>query len=229
LHESRNELFKGLFPNGQLPVTTYEQTLSERFTADLNVSDYRPVYVVEKQQRVEILPIDVSIDKVDAIYGGNREKMLVVKYLPVFTLGTNLCKVLCVGSDENFAVVNKGVVDNAISDSSEKEGLIKQLIKKGNDWIEGIGILAVLSGIFYCLYKLFTIGISGFWDIFKMIGYAFAGVLLAAWCILWLALYLVGALFIFAPILIFILSLFYREKKEKVPNEKKGRKIMNLA
>ena len=231
LNEARDELIRKLFPEGRLYVGAFGQAVREEITSDLTVNDYRPIYAMDKNQQVEILPIDVSIDKLDALYGVNRAEMLIVKYLPVFTLGTNLCEVLCVGSDEQFWVVNRAEVNAAINPGKDQPFLKKYwvTIEEYGGLILSLGFLSCIG---YGVYKLFTVGFSSFgaffWAVCKAVFYVLGAVFMAVWVALWLGLYVLGFALIFGPVLMFLYCIFYRKSPQKVPNEKKGRKVMNL-
>ena len=223
LNTSDEKLKSYLFPKGELPVSLYGDALREADTKDLNVNDFKPIYAVSQSKKTEFLPINVSIEKLDAIYGINSEDLLVVKYLPVFILETNKCKFVCIGHNEKFHVVNQEEVDKAIKPNHQKwdKWAILYLI---GAFVACVGILLLIGGIIALVYTLFTSG--HFWSILlNIIGYG----LFAVWCAIWLGLYALAIIITFAPVVMFFICLLSRTPKEKVPNRRKGRKVLGLS
>jgi len=226
LHEEHNDIFQELFPGNRLVTSSYNQALREELVADMNTTDYRPLYIQEESERIEFLPIDVPIEKTDALYGVSSSEMLIVKYLPVFTLGTNLGKLVCTGTDEAIAVVNWKDFD--VHYVGQKESLGKRIVWRLGQLGVAAGFLTVLGAIGFGIYKVFTIGISSFGSflmgILKVIGFALFAIIVAIEA----GLLLAGLFAIVAPIPIFLFCLFYSEPKQKYPDRKKGRKVLRL-
>lgn len=233
LNNERSELVEKLFSkDNRISVSMLSQAIREEITSDLTVNDYRPVYTLDRKDQIEILPIDVSNGKIDALYNVNSEQMLIVKYLPVFILDTNLCQILCIGSDENYSIANRDEVLKAIN-PEKKQSVLKKCWRSIQDWGVMLFGLGVLLSLGYGVYKFFTVGFdsveSFFGTLFKIIFTALGAVFMVLWACLWLSLYVLGFALIFGPVYMFLYCIFYRENSGNSPNEKKGRKIMNLA
>lgn len=223
LNISDEKLNQYLFENGKLPVGRYGEAFSEADTKNLNMNDSKPIYAVSESEKIDFLPINVSLEKLDAMYDVNREEMLVVKYLPVFMLETNKCNFICVGANEKFHVVNQEEVNKAIKPIRQKWYKRLHLDLVGGA-LGCTGILILVGGIIALVYTLFTSG--HFWDILlKIIGYGF----LAVWCAIWLGLYILAFIITFAPVVMFLVCLLTRTPKEKVPNRRKGLKVLGLS
>jgi len=224
LNESHNSVFANLFHNKRLYANEYAVSINGSLEDNIKYEDYKPVY--NNNFKVEILPVDVSVEKVDALHGVNAQSMLIVKYLPFFVLETNLCNIECIGVDESFAVVNEKEVLKAIKDNFESNRLaeLRDYLK---DNAKTFVSLAIIGLVIYLVYSFFTMGISSIGHLLQVILGIIVIAFLCVWTVIWVGLYVIACYLVIAPVYHFLHCVFYREKTERVPNADKGRKIIN--
>lgn len=233
LNEANKEIYNALFYNGILKINNWENALPEEKIRNLLITDHRPIYTQTVDDRVEFLNIDVSMYKLDQLYHIDQNQSLIIKYLPVFILGTNLGDVVCIGVDENFVIVNEDEV-RAVICVPPKVSWLKKSKEKIKDAAGILLFLCVVAGIIYGIYYFFTVGLtfsSFFNGLFKIILWSGGAILLALWCLLWIALYIGGFILIFAPILCLIIafmSVVKENKARKAPNIQHGKKMLKL-
>lgn len=156
LNQSNKELYTGLFGEGSLGSEQLKQSLPENKFRNMVVADHKPIYNQITEDKIEFVKIDVSMDKQDYQYQVDQNESLVIKYIPVFIFETNLCNLLCIGSDDNFIVWNEEEIMHAIHKEPKKKFNLTDLIFLG----EAIVFLAVICAIVYGIYSFFTIGLS---------------------------------------------------------------------
>ena len=156
LNHSNRDVYMGLFSNGSFLVEQLQDSLPEDKFREMVVADYKPIYNQMAENEIEFLKIDVSMDKLDYQYQVDQKESLVVKYLPVFILETNLCKVVCIGSDEHFIVWNEKDVLQSIHIDIRKKFKFVTLFS----WLEKIGALGLVGAIVYGIYTFFTMGLN---------------------------------------------------------------------
>lgn len=224
LNESHSELHSSLFHNNQLYVKEFNNILSEELFQPMNVLDFKPRYTHYAKDVVEFLPVNVSLDKIDALYGVDKNEMLTIKYIPLFTLKTTLCNFTCVGTGNNFYICDQENILKAIT-LKKKKSTISTIIGYARNFGRILGILACVALVGWVIYQYYTGNVGdSFWSIlFNTIGFAF----IAIWSVIWIGLYIIGFLLIISPLL--LLTFFIKNSSIKVhPSMKKGRKLLNL-
>ena len=231
LNQSNKDVYIGLFSQGPIDIGKLRESLPEEKFREMVVADYKPIYQQMSENEIEFLKIDVSMDKLDHQYQVDQHESLVVKYLPVFILETNLCKMVCIGFDEHFVVWNEREVLQAIQIDVRKT---KFKLATLFSWIQVIGTFGVIAVAVYGIYRFCTMGLN--FEIFiKLLLKGLFLAFLAVWCAIWIGLYIAGFLLIFSPLLLFVYSfieicyLSRNNKYPKGPNLRKGIMIMKLT
>lgn len=183
--------------------------IQQRLFQDLKTTDYNPLYIKAKKERVEFIPIDESIDKIDALYNANKDDMLIIKYLPLSVTQSNMGQIIAIG-DTNPVVINEYSIKEGLEICRNNVGENKR--KRFAPMRSIIGLICI-AGLIAAVYKIFTTGITPggvFSTVFSIIGI----LLFALWSVIWIGLYVIGAFLIFVPPIYFIWNMF----KFKMPD-----------
>lgn len=202
-----------------------KSSFMEKDFTDLKTFDFKPLYVQKKEDKINFLPIDVSLDRIDALYDQQKSNILIIKYLPLTVIPTNVGEMVALGHKE-LKIINKPTILNKIKDLKKENEEKKYNVRS---IIGGVIFLIILGGIVSAIYKILTMGITtdGFMTfIFNAIGYFLLGI----WAALWIGLYAIGAIIIFVPPLLFLLNMisFQRNHSEDNMSEKE-RAYKNFA
>lgn len=215
--------------NGEIEAADIRKGLHEARVANLTIADYKHIYEQKKEDRVEFLPIDVEIKKVDALYGINSNEITVVKYMPVSVLDTNVGTVIAVGDDEVFTVVNSQEIIKDAKSFSEEKAKNKLPIKEFFTTICGIAVVTLIA---YAIYEFFTFGWTfDFESFIKLILSLITGGFIVAWCVFLGGLYFIAAVIFLLPLILLVIlcvRLIKDRKETKKVDMKNGRKIFNL-
>lgn len=208
-----------------------KRALPDSKTKSLNLTDHQPLYAQRETEKIRFLPIDIPMDKIAHNYVA-RYDTINIRYIPVFILKTNLVDIICVGSvdsgdDENFVILNRGEVYDAIS--RKKTSLITDI----KEWLKlnllNLGILTIVGSVIYGIYKIFTIGITGRF-LFELIMKTIQGIFTVLGTCLMLGILLVALWVIFKPAIVLIASFIkvFKGERHRKPNYRKGRALMGL-
>lgn len=210
----------------------YKDALKLQTRADLIPYDFRTTYVQYECDKIEILPIEVDLEKIDALYSTSWNQGLSVLYVPIFVYMTNLGNVYCIGANNRFKIINKHEVDVWIN-IPKKTTFIDKLLENKWEILFKTVIYIIIACLIYGIYKFFTIGMT-FALFFTIVEYVIMGSLMLIWFIFLAYVFVKSSIIIASPLI-----LFYRKYKEVVskhykidsskPDYRKGRKVMNLT
>lgn len=227
LNEADCSISELLFSSPVLDVSLFKDSLPEDETFNLNITDHKPIYATAPDDRIEFLSIDVPMAKLDCRYGLDSSEV-VVRYLPVFILETNLCSIVCVGIDKNFVVFNEKDVLEKIS----KNDVPSRMQRIKDSLFQILIVLCALAIVFaagYGLYKLFTVGMTvGL--LMELLMYAIGAVVTVTGAGFMIVL-LCGCFIMISSPLVFLIDMVIANVQGNSyfhPNYKNGEILMNL-
>ncbi len=207
LNDERKDLISVIFPNGKR--YTNNIPIKEQDFSDLSVIDYRPVYEQIECDKIEMLPANVPVAKVDAMNGVEPGEMLVVKYLPVFTLGTFYGTLVCIGTESDFEIQNDEILKESIEDVVNWKNKILKKIYSVPMILMYVGCAMIIIIILLDIIKN-GFSISHIINALLMAVVIFFG---AVFGVIIAAIIVIFSLACFAPIPLFLYCLFKPIKK----------------
>lgn len=226
LNEKDCSFLEPFIRDNALDKSIVERIIDRRVEADLVSRDLKPIYRPKPENQATFLPIDVDLRRIDAIYEVDHTVISVVKYLPVSVIETNMGVIVSSGP----VIFNREQIMANVKECLEKK---KESKRKFKETMSALGTLSVIAVVILFLYKLLTMGItvSGFFNaILATVGLVFIGI----WAIIWLGLYLIGGVILFAPIiLITIFAVNFLKSSEKksanISESEKGKRLFKIA
>ena len=203
------------------------ESLKESDFTDLRTTDYKPLFIRNKESKIEFLPVEIPMDKIDVLYDVDpSEQLTVIKFLPITTVDTTIGRLYAIGTD-NLKLINPMIIRSYMDSIKESGPSTKERIIAYCWMLLAVSVLSIAC---FCIYKFLTMGIT-FSDfvlgVVKSFGYAF----IAVWCVIWLMLYATAAIMIFGPPF-YIIKVLYMHikdlKRHSVNDLNKGYKIFGV-
>lgn len=137
----RKEIFAPLFKEEKLPT---EPALDRPNAEDLDVSYQYKTSRSFQGIQVDFLPVNVSLDKVDALYGADKNSIQVIKYLPIVEVATNYGTFTLFAVGDEPRLINKKEIDKQLSEAVYKQNSMKRYVANA------IALLVFAAFIYGC-------------------------------------------------------------------------------